>query len=129
MLGAEAAVLRGAEKVLKDTHVVVCEADIDDFATLHSILTEKGFVLYDITWLNYLSDGRLGWFYPVYISRALAAAQPKAFWDAKENDAVVRAQVERRQSILKWSKQLLEKLKQTRDPAVMANRAKPSPRQ
>jgi FkbM family methyltransferase len=114
--GAEAAVLRGAANVLKDTHVVICEADIDDFNTLNSILNNSGFELYDITMLNYVGSGRLGFFYPVYISRELAASQPEAFWEAKDNDAIIRMQFERRKAVMKWNAETLAGIKKSRDP-------------
>jgi FkbM family methyltransferase len=115
--GAEEMVLRGAASVLKDTNVVVCEADVDDFNTLHSILSDSGFVLYDITMLIHSSNGRLGWFYPVYLSRVLEAAEPKALWDNRDNDAIIRRQVERRKAILTANANVLAQIKQARDSA------------
>lgn len=114
--GAEAAVLRGATDLLKNTHVVICEADIDDFQTINSILIDNGFVLYDLTSLNYISNGALGWFYPVYINQALDCVRPKAFWDSKDNDAIVQLQVERRKSILKSNAEILDRIR-NRQPA------------
>jgi len=77
--GAEEEVLRGADGVLKDTHVVICEADIDDFQDINNILSQRDFVLFDITELQHASDGTLGWFYPIYIKRGLDFARRRSF--------------------------------------------------
>jgi hypothetical protein len=99
--GAEQAALRGATKVLQDTHVVICEADVDDFHGISNILEQNDFALYDLTHVSRLDDGTLGWFYPVYISRALDHVRPKEFWKTAHNEAVINQQVQRRESILK----------------------------
>lgn len=114
--GAETAVLNGASRTLKDTNVVICETDMDDFETVNAALAAHDFVLYDLTRLNYLADGRLGWFYPVYVRRELAAAQPVAFWDAAQNEAVIQRQVERREAVLKWNAQILEGIRKSKHP-------------
>jgi hypothetical protein len=54
--GAEKAALVGARSVLKSTHAVICEADIDDFQGINAVLADSGFVLYDLTGLNRLPD-------------------------------------------------------------------------
>ncbi|SRR5712691_4422314 len=126
--GAEEEALRGAADVLKDTHVVICEADIDDFKDINDILGQRDFVLYDVTQMERLSDGTLGWFYPVYINRALDFVRPKEFWDAKHNDSVVQVQVERRKAVLKANAEMLARM-QNRQPSAQPPPApKPSPR-
>jgi FkbM family methyltransferase len=105
--GAETSVLRGASAVLKDTHVVICEADISDFQDINAALVESGFCLYDVTGLQRIADGTLGWFYPVYVNRRLTDVQPKAFWPMKDNQAVIGMQVERRKSILASNAEML----------------------
>jgi FkbM family methyltransferase len=109
--GAEMAALVGARDVLKNCNVVICEADIDDFQDVNKILSEAGFGLYDITQLSRLQDGTLGWFYPVYISSKLDHVRPRSFWDAKDNDAVIGLQVERRLNILKSNAEILNRLR------------------
>ena len=99
--GAEQAALRGATEVLKDTHVVICEADVDDFHGINNILEQNDFALYDVTHVSRLEDGTLGWFYPVYINRALDHVRPKEFWKPAHNEAQINNQVQRRESILK----------------------------
>ena len=125
--GAEAAVLRGASDLLKNTHVVICEADIDDFQTINSILIDNGFVLFDLTTFNYLSNGTLGWFYPVYINQALDFVRPKAFWDSKDNNASIQMQVERRKSILKSNADILDRIQNPRPARQPTEVLQPTP--
>ena len=60
------------------------------------MLLDAGFFLYDLTTLQRLRDGTLGWFYPVYVSGKLAHLKPQAFWDAGDNAAVIGVQETRR---------------------------------
>jgi FkbM family methyltransferase len=106
--GAEAAALRGARETLKETDVVICEADLDDFAAINRILEEAGFVLYDLTEIKRIEHGALGWFYPVYLNRRLQAARARAFWDPLQNEEIVKQQKLRRQAILTKNAELLE---------------------
>lgn len=130
--GAEESVLRGAEKVLKRTHVVVCEADIDDFQTINARLVDAGLCLYDLTSLARVSDGTLGWFYPIYVSRKLDFVRPSAFWDEKSNAAVIAAQDQRRRAILADNAQYLDRVRRARiaqgnGPSEKAGRNAPCP--
>jgi FkbM family methyltransferase len=109
--GAEQSALAGARNVLADTHTVICEADIDDFGDIHTVLTGAGFGLYDLTQLSRISDGALGWFYPVYINKALDHIRPRALWDTARNDAVIGLQVDRRAGILKWNAEKLNRIR------------------
>jgi FkbM family methyltransferase len=109
--GAEEGVLRGAPEVLQNCEVVICEADIEDFQKLNRMLVDAGFVLYDITELERLVDGTLGWFYPIYISNRLTQLLPNSFWDPRHDDLVIRKQVERREQILKSNAEWLERLR------------------
>ena len=118
--GAELSVLSGAANVLASTHVVICEADIADFKGINGALIAAGFDLYDVTTLHRLSDGTLGWFYPVYVSNKVETWRPRAFWDESQNDAVVRVQVERREAILRLNAEILNQLK-FRDSKVSRN--------
>jgi hypothetical protein len=98
--GAEAQALRGARKMLAQTNVVICESDIADFQTINTELVAAGFELYDITVVQRLGDGTLGWFYPVYLSQRLSHLKPRRFWQDANNARVIEKQVERRQQIL-----------------------------
>ena len=109
--GAEEAVLRGASEMLQNCQAVICEADIEDFQNLNRMLMDAGFVLYDITELERLSDGTLGWFYPIYTNKKLTQLLPNSFWDSRYNDVVIRKQVERREQILKSNAEWLERLR------------------
>jgi FkbM family methyltransferase len=99
--GAEVQVLRGARELLAQTSVVVCEADLDDFQTINKTLVDAGFGLFDMTQPNWLADRSLGWFYPVYLHRSLDHLKSRAFWDAAQNPAAVKAQADRREQMLK----------------------------
>lgn len=130
--GAEAQVLAGAKAILDRTSVVICEADVDDFQAINRALIAKDFVLYDITHLSRVTDQTLGWFYPVYVHRSVDFVLPKNFWDASQNSRIVEQQVQRRQAILAWNAQQLERLKakkRTADapPADRARRNDPCP--
>lgn len=109
--GAEEAALRGARHVLENCSVVVCEADIDDFQGINAMLVDAGFFLYDLTTLQRLRDGTLGWFYPVYVSGKLAHLKPQAFWDAGDNAAVIGMQETRRKTILEQNRKALNRLR------------------
>jgi FkbM family methyltransferase len=109
--GAEKSALRGARYVLENCSVVVCEADIDDFQDINAILIDAGFYLYDLTALQRLRDGTLGWFYPVYVSGKLAHLKPQAFWDVSDNAAVIGAQETRREMILEQNAKILNRLR------------------
>ena len=97
--GAEAEVLHGARDVLRQTHVVICEVDLDDFQTINEILVDAGFGLFDLTNPNWVFDRSLGWFYPVYLNRSLDRLRPRGLWDVAHNQAIVKAQVDRRRTI------------------------------
>jgi FkbM family methyltransferase len=109
--GAEASALRGGVDVLKNTHAVVCETDVADFEAVNTTLTERGFVLYDLTTICRVPDGTLCWFYPVFVNRALDFVRPRAVWDAVNNDAVIRMQDARRQAILKSNAEILDRIR------------------
>jgi FkbM family methyltransferase len=110
--GAEQSALQGAKRMLCDTQVVVCEADIADFHGIDAMMVDAGFVLYDATLLSRLQDGTLGWFYPIYINRRLEQCLPRAFWDAAHNDAVIRMQSDRRAAILRYNAAILDQIKE-----------------
>jgi SEC-C motif len=114
--GAEEEALRDAHDLLKDAHVVICKADIEDFQNLNRLLDQAGFVLYDVTELNRVGDGTLGWFHPVYVNRALDFVRPKEFWEEKYNAGVIFAQVERRKAILESNAQILARLRNQHQP-------------
>ena len=63
---------------------MICEADVDDFQDINVTLLQSNFLLYDLTHLQRLADGTLGWFYPIYINRLIEFVRPSAFRDARE---------------------------------------------
>lgn len=109
--GAEQAALKGARDVLENCSVVVCETDVDDFQDINAMLLAAGFFLYDLTTLQRLRDGTLGWFYPVFVSGKLAHLKPQAFWDAGDNAAVIGVQETRRKIILEQNRKALNRLR------------------
>jgi FkbM family methyltransferase len=108
--GAELAALTGARDVLKNTSVVICEVDIDDFQDINATLVSAGFALYDLTLLARV-QGALIYFYPVYVNKNLENVRQVSLWDAKDNDTVVGTQVERRKLILKSNIEILNRLR------------------
>ncbi|HEV8014133.1 MAG TPA: FkbM family methyltransferase [Stellaceae bacterium] len=98
--GAEVQALRGARKVLAETNVVICEADIADFQAINAEIVGAGFDLYDITVVQRIADQTLGWFYPVYLSQRLAHLRPRRFWQDESNETAIQQQIQRRQQIL-----------------------------
>jgi FkbM family methyltransferase len=113
--GVEEQVLRGAREVLGQTHVVICECEVDEFQAVNKALVDAGFGLYDLTQLNWIGDRSLAWFYPVYLHRSLDRIRPRALWDKAQNQQVLKLQADRRQLILK---QLTEMLAEERAAAT-----------
>lgn len=115
--GAEVDALKGARRILNDTHVVICEADVADFQAINAQLTGAGFDLFDVTGLSYTADHWLGWFYPVYLNRALAHLIEPSFWREENSQSVIDVQIKRRKYILEWLAESLTKIKsQKSDP-------------
>jgi FkbM family methyltransferase len=109
--GAEAQVLRGARRVLEQTDVVVCEADMTDFQSLNSLLIEAGLELFDVTQLNRIDDHTLRWFYPVYLSRRLGSIKAATLWSSRHSDQIIQKQVQRRNSLLQLNAQILAEMR------------------
>lgn len=109
--GAEAQVLRGARRTLERTDVVICEANLNDFHSLHSLLIEAGLELFDVTHLNRIDDHTLRWFYPVYLSRRLGSIKAEALWNSRYSDQIIQNQVQRRNSLLKVNEQILAEMR------------------
>ena len=112
--GAEVQALKGARKMLADTNVVVCEADIADFQTINGELVAAGFDLYDITVIRRLADQSLAWFYPVYLNNKLAHLRPRRFWRESSNENIIQQQVKRRQEILDRLAKVLPQIRAAR---------------
>ncbi|MBM3522132.1 MAG: hypothetical protein FJX57_04180 [Alphaproteobacteria bacterium] len=93
---------------------MIIEADIDDFAGIHAALAAAGMTLFDLAYFNRAPDHTLGWFYPVYVSRALAARRVRRFWDPKHTADVVAQQEARRLRIQQLLDQQLPRLELAR---------------
>ena len=109
--GAEAQVLRGARRVLEQTDVVICEADMNDFQSLNGLLVEAGFDLFDLTTLQRIENYTLGWFYPVYLSRRLDSIKASTLWNSSDSEKVVQMQAQRRARSLQTNAQILAELR------------------
>ena len=107
--GSELSAFKGGLSVLAETNVVIVEADIADFQDLNRFLVEHDFVLFNLTNPGYDRQGRLGWFYPIYVHGKISNALPGKLWNSDRDESVIQAQVERRESILA-NNQLLLKL-------------------
>lgn len=98
--GAEAKAIAGARETLRETDTVIVEADIADFETINSALISADFSLYDLTMPNWLQDGSLGWFYPVYLNNRRSGMKAGAFWSPQQDQATIKMQIERRKALL-----------------------------
>lgn len=83
--GAEREALLGAKRILGDTSVVLVETLIEDFSAIHDVLAGAGFDLFDVASLNYVHDGVLAWFYPVYVNTRHRGIRPVTHWDPALN--------------------------------------------
>lgn len=124
--GGEVGALTGAAEFLKNTHIVICEADMDDFQAINAILLKNNFLLYDATDLQRLSDGSLGWFYPVYVNKALDFVLPKGFWSSVDNQAVISLQISRRASVLKSNAEKLARIRAAKAVHQLAGSVQPA---
>jgi FkbM family methyltransferase len=118
--GAEAQVLRGARRVLEQTDAVICEANMNDFQSLHGLLVEAGLELFDITQLQRIDDRTLGWFYPVYLSRRLASIKAPTLWDSSRSDQIIQRQVQRRASLLELNARILAEMRRRENQQELA---------
>jgi FkbM family methyltransferase len=112
--GAELAVLKGARETLKVTDVVICEIDLADFHGLDRVMDEAGFSLFDVTDLRRMSDGSLGWFYPLYLNRKRDGIRNVTLWDRAHDQAVIETQRKRRESVIAYNARVLAELRKAR---------------
>lgn len=107
--GGEVAALRGAQKTLRDTDLIICEADLGDFHQINRVIEEAGFGIYDLTTLTHLPDHSLAWFYPVYLNRRRDSIRTHRLWEPADNKRIVEMQQARRKGIQDMIAQLLRK--------------------
>jgi len=98
--GSELSVLKGALNVLKDTSAVLCECDIDDFASINNFFSDNNFHLFDINTMNFVEGDKLGWFYAVYVSNSISHVLPKGFIREDSVSAVSEIHKERSRMII-----------------------------
>jgi FkbM family methyltransferase len=118
--GAEAQVLRGARRVLEQTDVVICEADMHDFQSLNGLMVEAGFDLFDITNLQRIENFTLEWFYPVYLNRRLDSIKASTLWNSSQTDQVIQMQAQRRARLLQTNAQILAELRRRESQQAQA---------
>ncbi len=106
---------------MRETDIIICEADLIDFNKLHALIDKAGFGLFDITQLERRQDGTLAWFYPVYVNRRRQLGE-RRIWSPDQNERVIQIQEDRRKSILARNEQLLAFYRAT----VFKVRAQPS---
>ena len=109
--GSERSAIAGAREILKNTHFVLVEADMEDFQDINRAMVEAGFVLYDLTHLQRAQSGDMGWFYPIYVNAKLETVLPQEFWKAENNDKIVQQQNARRSAMLNFNINLLNRIK------------------
>ena len=109
--GLEAAALRGAAAMLKQTAVLICEMLLPEFDSLNSLLTAAGFALFDVTNPHRTQSQALGWFDGVYLHRDFAQLGSARGWADEHNAAVVQLQDERRRAVLAGIDSLLARVR------------------
>ena len=114
--GAEAQVLRGARRVLEQTDVVLCEANMNDFQSLNGLLVEAGLELFDLSQLERIDDLTVGWFYPVYLSRRLGSIKAATLWNSRVSEQIIQRQVQRRAALLEVNGRILNEMRQRAQP-------------
>lgn len=108
--GAECAALAGATRTLKDTLMVLIEADLDDFQAINAALVGAGFNLFDLVHVSRGESGALGWFYPVYLRQDIYRSERRAFWHPDHTASAIEAQIHRQRLVRDGIEQFLARL-------------------
>ena len=104
----ELAALRGGEKTLAETDLVICETAADEFPAVCEFLVKHDLALFDLTTLARYADGTLCQFYPVFLSRRLDQVKMKEpFADPAQKAGLLAAQDERRRRLLARNAKIL----------------------
>ena len=108
----ELAALRGGKEMLAETHAVICETAVDEFAAVCDFLAGLDLDLLDVTEIARNPDGTLSQFYPVFLSRRLDHLRTKDSYSAPEQRSALLAHMEaRRDGVLKSNASLLAQLR------------------
>ncbi len=107
--GAEVAALRGAKRTLRNTEVVVVEMQLADFHAIHRLLDEAGFLLFDLSEINYSHLNSLAWFYGTYVSGRRASLLQGPVWQEGADDQVLAAMDKRRVDMRNFVVESLER--------------------
>jgi FkbM family methyltransferase len=106
--GVELAALRGGQKMLAETDVIICETANDQFPSICEFLTARNFGLFDLTQMGRnAADQTLCEFYPVFLNRRLDHLKAKEPWNPANNAAVIATMNQRRNAILDQIKRVL----------------------
>jgi FkbM family methyltransferase len=109
--GGELGALRSGPRTLAATDVVIVETMAEDFDPLYRHLSDAGFLLFDLTYLQRRLDRSLGWFYPVFLSQRRASLLDYRVWGDADNQANITMQQERRAVMLKEIPAAIERLR------------------
>jgi FkbM family methyltransferase len=111
----ELTALRGAERMLAETDVIVCETAIDEFPSISEFLSRRDLELFDLTDFGRYPNGTLYQFYPVFRHRRLdhimKAKDPYA--DPAQRTVLLARMKERREALLKDNAAILARLRAT----------------
>lgn len=109
----ELAALRGAEKMLAETDVIVCETALDELAPVSEFLVGRNFSLFDLTQIERYGDGTLSQLYPVFVNRRLGhlVKTSDPFSDPAQRSALLANMEARRVGILKSNADVLAQLR------------------
>jgi FkbM family methyltransferase len=104
----ELAALRGGEKTLAETDLVICETATEEFPPVCEFLVKRDLDLFDLTTFARLADGTLSQFYPVFLNRRLDHIKMKdAFVDPAQRSSLLAAMDERRRHLLASNARIL----------------------
>ena len=109
--GAETAALRGAKRTLRNTEAVVVEVLIEDFASIHEVLHEAGFLLFDMRQFSYTAIDTLASFDALYIAERYRGLLRQPAFEPGVGEAVVRGHDERRRAIRQEIAESLERFR------------------
>jgi FkbM family methyltransferase len=105
---AELAALRGGEKMLAETDLVICETAVDEFPAVCEFLVKHDLALFDVTTVARFADGTLSQFYPVFLNRRLDHVRMKdPFGDPAQRSALLARMDERRRHLLASNAKIL----------------------
>jgi FkbM family methyltransferase len=107
--GGEADALRGAKRTLRNTEVVLIEVQLEDFRAIHEVLDASGFLLFDLSDLNYSPAGSLAWFYATYVAERRRELLRVPLWAPEAGAQIIAKQDERRNDMRRYVAESLQR--------------------